>query len=82
MILALFWSFQFYELLWDIQPVSQATLHDTLNEHDFLLSSPIPNQEGEVHVVKNEVIVVWFMRVILGENWILFMCMFGDCTKT
>ena len=47
-----------------------------------MLCSPISNQEGEVHVIKNEVIVVWLMRVLFREKWILFLCMFGDCTKT
>ena len=47
-----------------------------------MLSSPIPHQEGEVHLIENEVIVVCFMRMRFGVDRILFMCMFGNCTKT
>ena len=42
-----------------------------MDKHDFLLSSPIFHEEWEVHVVKDKVIVVGFVRMRVWVELIL-----------
>ena len=82
MIFAFFWSFHFNELLGNVQPIAKATFHDTLNKHDFLLSRPISHEKREVHVVKDKVIVAWFVRMLMWVELILLWGMFWDSTES
>ena len=67
MILTLFGSFCPHILLRDILPVSQATLHDALDELMFITSLPIFHKKWEVKLV---VYVVWVSFLM----WQTFLC--------
>jgi hypothetical protein len=71
-VLTLFRFFRLHILFSNIDPVTHATLHDPLNEHQLLLGSPIFRKEREIKIVENIIVVLLLVIALLLTSPVTF----------